>query len=121
MPALPRTFDYVPQHLWERGVIPGIHVHDCGLHLFSLEELTRLNEGIDSSRSHLSMDSAASRPSRIAHTMREAPRRASPAAKIPGTLVRCAVSVATFPRASSPTARSVSNRSFTGPVNPIAR
>src|SRR5688572_20463724 len=70
-----------------------------------------------SQRSH---SRAAPRPSAMAHTTSDCPRRASPAANTPGTLVPyLSKSAFTFERASTSTLRSLSS-ACSGPRKPIA-
>src|SRR5438093_1431141 len=59
------------------------------------------------------------RPSLIAHTISDCPRRASPAAKIPSTEVVYGLTTLMFPRASRSTP-SCSNSWSSGPTKPIA-
>src|SRR5258706_15275998 len=104
-PARPRIF---PQHKALEGI------HD-----FSLADAL-LGLGFQAiPRKYSSTDVAALRPSAMAHTTRDWPRRASPAANIPGTDVWQSCSLAaTFPRASSRTPNSSIKPDLTGPVNP---
>ena len=64
---------------------------------------------------------AASRPSEMAQTTSDWPRRQSPAANTPGSRVaKARGSAATFPRSSSATPSSPNSGAGRGPVKPIA-